>query len=106
MKEVAESDITTSNYFIPHHYVLKPGSSTTKLRVVFDTSAKSSSGAFLNDFMYNGPTVQSDLFAILLRFRLPRYVFSTDVEKMYRQIMMSPGERILRKLVNIINCKR
>lgn len=36
-------------YFIPHHAVLKPTSESTKLRVVFNGSAKTTSGFSIND---------------------------------------------------------
>ncbi|XP_070144684.1 uncharacterized protein [Drosophila kikkawai] len=85
MKEVPPTRIPTDHYFIPHHCVLKPESSTTKLRVVFDASCKTTSNKSLNDILYAGPTVQSELFAILLRFRTHKYVFTADIEKMYRQ---------------------
>lgn len=51
-------------YFIPHHAVLKASSSTTKLRVVFDASRKSSSGSSLNDILMIGPTIQDDFFFV------------------------------------------
>ncbi|XP_075167707.1 uncharacterized protein LOC142239830 [Haematobia irritans] len=75
-------DLMDPKYFIPNHCVLKPDSTNTILRVVFDASAKTSTGLSLNDLMYTGPVVQSDLFAILLRFRFPKYVFTTDIETM------------------------
>lgn len=65
MQKVDINTISDPKYIIPHHCVLKPDSSTTKLRVVFDASAKTSSGYSLNDLMYTGPTVQSELFSIL-----------------------------------------
>lgn len=43
--------------------------------------------------MFTGPTVQGELFSILLRFRMPRFVFTTDVEKMYRQVLIAPEDR-------------
>ncbi|XP_037930661.1 uncharacterized protein LOC119665511 [Teleopsis dalmanni] len=81
------------HYVIPHHGVLRPDSSTTKLRVVFDASCKTSSGLSLNDTMFTGPTIQEELFAILLRFRCPRFVFCSDIQKMYRQIIIQPEDQ-------------
>lgn len=46
---------TPYHYYIPHHCVLKPDSQTTKLRVVFNASATTSTGASLNESMYTGP---------------------------------------------------
>ncbi|XP_073841194.1 uncharacterized protein [Musca autumnalis] len=93
MQKIDVGTISNPKYFIPHNCVLKPDSTTTKLRVVFDASAKTSSGYSLNDLMYTGPTVQSELFSILLRFRLPKFVFTTDIEKMYRQILLHPDDQ-------------
>ncbi|XP_052567476.1 uncharacterized protein LOC128093775 [Culex pipiens pallens] len=73
-------------YYLPHHCVLKPDSSSTKLRVVFDASAKTTTNLSLNDVLMEAPTVQSPLFDILLRWRLHKYVFTTDVQRMYRQV--------------------
>ncbi|XP_058128518.1 uncharacterized protein LOC131292798, partial [Anopheles ziemanni] len=44
-----EGDGHSTAYYMPHHPVFKADSSTTKCRVVFDASAKSSSGISLND---------------------------------------------------------
>ncbi|XP_061394371.1 uncharacterized protein LOC133329930, partial [Musca vetustissima] len=93
MQKIDVCTVSNPKYFIPHHCVLKPDSTTTKLRVVFDASAKTSSGQSLNDLMHTGPFVQSELFSILLRFRLPKFVFTTDIEKMYRQILMHPDDQ-------------
>ena len=58
------------HYFIPHHCVFKLNSTSTKLRVVFDASCPSSSQKSLNDIIMVGPTIQDELYKILLRFRL------------------------------------
>lgn len=80
-------------YFICHHAVLKQNSESTKLRVVFDGSARTSSGVSINDLKLMGPTVQDSLFAILLRFRLYVYVLTGDVEKKFRQINLHQDDR-------------
>lgn len=69
-KKVRESDDPPAKqvYYLPHHAVLKPSSTTTKLRVVFDATAKSSTNS-LNDVLKVGSTVQNDLFSIVLHFR-------------------------------------
>lgn len=86
-------------YYLPHHAVLKETSEKTKLRVVFDASAKTSTGISLNDIQYIGPVVQDDLFSILLRYRQHRFVVSADVEKMYRQILVEPEQRIIQLIL-------
>ncbi|XP_037909904.1 uncharacterized protein LOC119650835 [Hermetia illucens] len=93
MKEVNPDQIPHPHYFLPHHCVLKPDSTSTKLRVVLDASAKTSTNVSLNDILHVGPTVQDELFTILLRFRLPKFAFKADIQMMYRQIRLQEGER-------------
>ena len=57
---------------------------TTKIRAVFDASAKRSTGISLNDTLLVGPTVHSSLIDVLMQFRLNRIALTTDISKMYR----------------------
>ena len=43
----------------------------------------------MNEILNKGPKLQQDLFDILLRFRMLRYVYTGDVEKMYRQLIIN-----------------
>ena len=93
------------SYYLPHHAVTKPDSITTKTRVVFNASNPSSNGVSLNDVLYTGPVLQTDLTTLILKWRFYRFVFNADIEKMYRQILVHPDhvpyQRILfRKLAN------
>lgn len=100
MQEITPAEIESSKtYYIPHHAVHKEDSTTTKLRVVFDASAKTSSGVSLNDISIVGPTVQSDLISIVTRFRTHRYVMIADIEKMYRQIKLHPAQQDLQRIL-------
>ena len=71
--------------------MLKPESTTTKLRVVFNASNPTSSGLSLNDVLYPGPVLQQDLTILITRLRLFKHVFNADIEKMYRQILVNPS---------------
>ena len=84
---------TNDGFYLPHHAVIKETSATTKLRVVFDGSAKTSSGISVNETLLVGPTIQDDIFTLLLRFRLHNYVISADIAKMYRQILVKEEGR-------------
>lgn len=85
--------------FLPHHGVLKSESSTTKLRVVFNGSNKTKSGSSLNELMECGPKLQQDLQEMLLRWRKYQYVYTADIEKFYRQIMVQDIDQHLQKIV-------
>lgn len=86
-------------FYLPHHAVLKSDSLTTKLRVVFDGSCKSSSGVSLNEMLHIGPTIQPLLVITLLRFRLNSIAFTADVEKMYRQVLIHDDDKTYHRIV-------
>lgn len=70
MREVKMDWIKDQNlWYLPHHAVMKNTSLTTKIRVVFDASGRGTNGLSLNDVLTCSPTVQEDVFSILLRFR-------------------------------------
>lgn len=98
---VTEGDgrqLITTNY-LPHHAVIKESSSTTKLRIVFDASMKTTSGNSLNDCLMVGPRLQEDLFDINLRWRKYKIGMTADIEKMYRQIYVHPEEANFQRIV-------
>ncbi|XP_072751044.1 uncharacterized protein [Anoplolepis gracilipes] len=84
---------------MPHHCVIKEESSTTRLRVVFDASCKTTSGVSLNDTLMTGPTLQQDLLSIVVRFRTFKYVLIADITKMYRQILINESQVPLQRIL-------
>lgn len=85
--------------FLPHHAVIKNTSTTTKTRVIFDGSAKTSNRLSQNDILQVGPTVQPDFYSIVLRFRAHQVCFTADTTKMYRQINVLPLDRELQRIL-------
>ena len=81
------------------HAVKKESSTTTKVRAVFDASAKSSSNASLNDTLLVGPTIHSSLVDVLLRFRLHQIALTADVSKTYRAIELVESDQDLHRFV-------
>ncbi|XP_065094610.1 uncharacterized protein LOC135715141 [Ochlerotatus camptorhynchus] len=97
MEEV-KTRVALPQYFLPHHAVHRPDSSTTKIRVVFDGSAKSSNQLSLNDLLLTGPTVQPSMLCIVVNSRFHRFVMKADVEKMFRQALVHPDDRLLQQV--------
>ena len=48
-------------FFLSYRPVIKQNAESTKLRVVYDASAKSESGYSLNNCLEKGPSVQNEL---------------------------------------------
>ncbi|XP_044570437.1 uncharacterized protein LOC123257066 [Drosophila ananassae] len=95
MREISPTEIPKGrNFYLPHHPVLG-----RKLRVVFDGSYQDAKGMALNDTLSIGPSIQRDLFAVCLRFRMYKYVFSADIVKMFRQIWVSEKHRDYQRIV-------
>ncbi|XP_043064322.1 uncharacterized protein LOC122320260 [Drosophila ficusphila] len=95
MSLVPPDDRKHCRFFPPHHCVFKEDSTTTKLRVVFDGSAASSSGISLNDTLMAGPTLQAKLFNILIRFRTFAVALTGDIGKMYRCVRIAKSDSCL-----------
>ena len=86
-------------YYMPMHCVRKASSTTTKLRVVFDASAKTTSGLSYNDTLAVGPMLHMTLDRILMRFRMHRVALTGDVQKMYREILLAPSDQNFHRFV-------
>ena len=100
LEKVPDGELDNVNhYYMPHHCVLKDASTTTKLRVVFDASAKTKTGLSLNDCLMVGPKLQHDLSSIVIRFRFFKVALSADVAKMYRQVGLDPRDRDFMRLL-------
>ncbi|XP_011880190.1 PREDICTED: uncharacterized protein LOC105568822 [Vollenhovia emeryi] len=88
-----------SHFYLPHHGVLKPDSTTTKLRVVFNGSSASTSGYSANDLMYTGAKLHLNISDVLLWIRRHRHIFATDITKMYRQIKIHKDDWELQRIL-------
>ncbi|XP_058827180.1 uncharacterized protein LOC131687146 [Topomyia yanbarensis] len=96
---ISEHANPTEAVYLPHHCVIKEASSTTKCRVVFDASAKTTSGKSLNDILMAGPVLQDSLVNILLRFRIPTIVITGDIKQMYRMIEVHQDDRDFQRIL-------
>ncbi|XP_073838259.1 uncharacterized protein isoform X2 [Musca autumnalis] len=83
-----------SPYIIPHHCILSPNSSSTKLRVVFDASDGTSSNHSLNYKLMVGPTIHQDLITTLFSFLSNKYALTAKISKMYRQFRIGEPDRM------------
>lgn len=99
MEEVPLADLNKPSFYLPHHAVLKESSTSTKVRVVFNASAKTQSESSLNDLLMVGPTIQDTLATLLTRWRTHSIVLSADIEKMYRQIMVHPKDWDFQRII-------
>ncbi|CAB4006506.1 Hypothetical predicted protein, partial [Paramuricea clavata] len=65
---------------------------TTKLRIVYDASAKTS-GPSLNECLYTGPAMTHNIMDIILRFRSHKVALAGDIEKAFLMIAVSEADR-------------
>lgn len=100
MEPVPSSELKNKpRSYLPHHAVLRPESTTTDLRPVFNASAKNKSGCSLNDTLMVGPTIQPDLFTQLIKFRRYPIAVTADISKMYRCIEINAEDRDMQRIL-------
>ncbi|XP_044313279.1 uncharacterized protein LOC123037281 [Drosophila rhopaloa] len=86
------SNMHVASCVLPHHAVFKEELHSIKQRIVFDASSRTSNGRSLNDILCIGPTLQNDMSSVILNWRKYRFVFTADIQKMYRCIDVHPED--------------
>lgn len=93
VEPVTEINPTLSRlHYLPHHAVIRTDKATTKLRIVYDASAKSS-GPSLNDCLHTGPKFNQLILDILVRFRSFKVALTGDIEKAFLMISVAEHDR-------------
>ena len=81
-------------FYMPHQAVIGRDTISTKLRIVYDASAKSSSELpRLNNSIHPGPSLIPAIMDILIRFRAYKYGITADIEKALFQVSMRENQR-------------
>ncbi|XP_036143371.1 uncharacterized protein LOC118645771 [Monomorium pharaonis] len=76
MKKISSpTELLKRVIYIPHHPVVRDSSSTTRVRVAFNASSLTTNGSSLNSNLFLGLKLQTDLTAVLLRWRQHRYEY-------------------------------
>ena len=74
-------------FYIPNKPVVQATAESTKLRIVYDTSARAFEGApSLNDCLHAGPPLQNKLWSVLVRGRFNPVAVSGDPQKAFLQV--------------------
>ena len=92
---IQSSDAHGKNiHYMPHHAVIRQNRETTKLRMVYDCSAKSNNQPYaLNDCLETGPNYIPQLLEVLLRFRWNPIAISADIEKAFLMVGINRNDR-------------
>ena len=94
VEEVCQPDegIPGRVHYLPHHAVVRKDKETTKVRVVYDASAKAT-GCSLNECLHKGPKFEQKILEILLRFRTYQVALTSDIEKAFLMVSVSECDR-------------
>ena len=81
-------------FYMPHKPIVKQSADTTKVRMVFDASAKPQPLTYsINDCMFTGPPLQPLLWDIMVRVRKSTSLLLGDIEKAFLQIGVKEEDR-------------
>uniref|UniRef100_W6NUL9 Integrase catalytic domain-containing protein n=1 Tax=Haemonchus contortus TaxID=6289 RepID=W6NUL9_HAECO len=93
IEAVDEAEPPEYCHYLAHHAVISQSSTTTKIRCVYDGSAKTKDNPSLNDLLFRGPVLLPDLTGLLLRIRTTPIIISSDIEKAFLMIGLDEESR-------------
>ena len=92
--EPAPATVTGREFYIPHKAVVRENAQTTKVRIVYDASAREGpSHPSLNDCLHPGPPLQNLVWSILVRACFYPVLLTSDLKKAFLQIRIKEEDR-------------
>ena len=82
-----------TTHYLPHHAVVRRNKATTKVRVVYDASAKRGNSPSLNECLRKGPKFNQLIFDLLIRFRSYKIALTADLEKAFLMVSIDEADR-------------
>ena len=73
--------------------------SSPKLRVVFNGSVRLTLGDNINDYLFPGQKLQTEIVDVLLWWRVFKFVFSADIKKMFRKFLIAEDDRKYQRIL-------
>ncbi|XP_068689247.1 uncharacterized protein [Montipora foliosa] len=89
--ETVSSDDATHVHYLPHREVVQSDKQTTKLRIVFDASAKKD-GPSLNECVHAGPPLTPLLMDIMMRLHCHQIALIGDIEKAFLMVGVNEAD--------------
>ena len=80
-------------HYIPHREVIREDRSTTKMRIVYDGSAKRKGRPSLNDCLETGPCMLPLILDIVIRFRWNKVALTSDIKSAFLNIRVAEKDR-------------
>ena len=96
--EIKQVDHNVPEWYLPMQAVLTPDRST-KLRLVYDASAKGQNGKSLNDHLEKGPNYINSLPNVLIAWRFDQVAYSGDMRKMFNQVRIHPDDQVFHRFL-------
>ena len=85
--EPAEDEAKGKEFYIPHKPVVHESAETTKMRIVYDASARASEKTpSLNECLETGPPFQNQLWDVLVRNRFHAVAIVGDLRQAFLQV--------------------
>ena len=92
--ERAPAEVSGREFYLPHRAVVREGAETTKLRVVYDASARDHEAApSLNECLHAGPPLQNKLWSVLTRCRFHPVLVAGDLRRAFLQVRIRESDR-------------
>lgn len=89
--------------FLSHHAVINESKKQTKIRLVYNGSARVHDAPSLKDCLYRGSVLLPDLSSILLRIRFAPILLISDMEKAYLMVGLETCDRHFTKFLWLLN---